>query len=49
MITIEVKDPLEPFDWDGGDILLTAEQVREAIEAMGEMEEWLIKNCTQIY
>lgn len=39
MITIELEDPLKTFDWDGEDVLLTAEQVKEAIEAMGEIEK----------
>lgn len=34
----ELKDPLEPSDWDRGDVILTADQVRECIEAMGEDE-----------
>ena len=40
MITIELEDLLKPVDWDGDpDVLLTAEEVRESIEAMGEIEE----------
>lgn len=34
---IEVKDPLEPFDWDRGDVILTTDQIK-AIKAMGENE-----------
>ena len=40
MITIDTKDLLKTVDWDGDpNVLLTAEQVKEAIEAMGELEE----------